>query len=136
VAGFLRGLENACREASAKGLKILRERLSLWRSWRLLFGKGDAPRDFQNEIETKLRESFQPQVEHAIRLLETDLRGLWPQLHDLLDDRLGSELRGRVPQTAPDFAQQRRELLQSIELTLMEKASGKSIEETLAAMFQ
>jgi hypothetical protein len=77
----------------------------------------------------------QPEVEQAVRLLETDLRGLWPQLHDMIDQQLGSELRRQVPQTIPDFARQRRELLQSIQLALIERASGKSIEDLLAQMF-
>jgi GTPase SAR1 family protein len=136
IAGFLRGVEKACHDATAEGTKLLQSKLSLWQNWRLLWGRQDLPRDFQTEIETKLRQTLQPQVQHAVRLLETDLRGLWPQLHDLLDDRLGTELRNRIPKTTPDFARQRRELLQSIELTLMERAAAKSIEETLAKMFQ
>jgi GTPase SAR1 family protein len=136
VAGFLRGVEKACRDAAAEGTKLLQSKLSFWQTWRLLWRRQDLPRDFQTEIEAKLRQTLQPQIQHAVRLLETDLRGLWPQLHDLLDDRLGTELRNRIPQTTPDFARQRRELLQSIELTLMERAAAKSIEDALATMFQ
>ena len=38
--------------------------------------------------------------------------------------------------TIPDFARQRRELLQSIELTLVERVAGKAVEEQLARMFR
>jgi hypothetical protein len=40
-----------------------------------------------------------------------------------------------MSKTIPDFARQRRELLQSIQLTLVEKVAGRGLEEQLAAMF-
>jgi GTPase SAR1 family protein len=135
VAGFLRGVEHGCRAASAEGIRLLERKLSFWRTWRLLWSRNESWRDFQTEVEAKLKQAVQPEVEQAVRLLETDLRGLWPQLHDMIDQQLGSELRHQVPQTIPDFARQRRELLQSIQLALMERASGRSIEELLGRMF-
>jgi hypothetical protein len=69
-------------------------------------------------------------------LLEADLRGLWPQLRDMIETHLTSELREQVPKTIPDFARQRRELLQSIQLALVERASGKNVEEHLAKLFR
>ena len=135
IAGFLEGVEQACRRAVIEGTQLLEQKLSFWQTWKLIWGRSHAPRDFQGEIETKLRQLIQPQVEHAVRLLESDLRGLWPQLHDLLDDRLVSELKNKIPQATPDFARQRRELLQSIELALMERSAGKSMEQLLAKKF-
>ncbi len=135
VAGFLRGVEQSCRTAAGEGTKLLERKLSFWRTWRLLWSRQQPLRDFQGEVEAKLKQTVQPEVEQAVRLLETDLRGLWPQLHDMIDQQLGTELRRQVPKTIPDFARQRRELLQSIQLALMERASGKSIEELLARMF-
>jgi acyl-CoA reductase-like NAD-dependent aldehyde dehydrogenase len=41
-----------------------------------------------------------------------------------------------MSKTIPDFARQRRELLQSIELTLVERVAGKAVEEQLARMFR
>jgi hypothetical protein len=38
--------------------------------------------------------------------------------------------------TIPDFARQRRELLQSIQLTLVERVAGKGVEEQLDKMFR
>lgn len=87
------------------------------------------------EIEAKLRRSVESEVEHAVQLLEADLRGLWPQLQDMIEAHLASELSVQVPKSAPDFARQRREILQSIQLALMERASGKSVEEQLAQLF-
>ena len=34
VAGFLRGVEQACREGERQGTRMLEERLSFWRTWR------------------------------------------------------------------------------------------------------
>ena len=135
VAGLLRGVEQACREAASQGAKLLRGKLSFWRTWKLILSRKPWKQDFQMEIEKQLRQSVQPQVEHAVRLLEADLRGLWPQLHDMIDQQFASELRSQLPQTIPDFARQRRELLQSIQLALAERVAGKSVEEQLARMF-
>src|SRR5260370_5690317 len=54
----------------------------------------------------------------------------------MIDQQLGKELRAQIPKTTPDFARQRRELLQSIQLTLVERAAGKSMEDELSKMFQ
>ena len=136
VAGLLRGVEKACRESAAEGTELLRERLSFWRTWRIIWRRGDWQRDFQMEIEMRLRRSVEPEIEHAVKLLEADLRGLWPQLRDMIEVHLASELGAQVPKAPPDFSRQRRELLQSIQLALAERASGKTVEEQLARLFR
>ena len=136
VAGLLRGVDQACRDSAAEGTKLLEEKLSFWRTWRIIWSRAQWQRDFQIEIESKLRRSVEPQLEHAVHLLEADLRGLWPQLRDMIDTHLASELRAQVPKTMPDFARQRRELLQSIQLALAERASGRTVEEQLAKLFR
>ena len=136
VSGLVRGVEQACREAAVHGTNLLREKLSFWRTWKLIWSRKPWQHAFQIEIEKNLRQSVQPQVEHAVRLLEADLRGLWPQLHDTIDKQLAGELQAQVPKTIPDFAQQRRELLQSIQLALIERVAGKSVEEQLAQLFR
>ena len=136
VSGLVRGVEQACREAAVHGTNLLREKLSFWRTWKLIWSRKPWQHAFQIEIEKNLRQSVQPQVEHAVRLLEADLRGLWPQLHDMIDKQLAGELQAQVPKTIPDFAQQRRELLQSIQLALIERVAGKSVEEQLAQLFR
>jgi GTPase SAR1 family protein len=136
VSGFMRGIEQACREAGAGGARLLQEKLSFWRTLGLIWNRRPGvPRDFQTEVEAKLKQTVQPQVEEALQRLEADLRGLWPQLNDMIDQQLGKELRDQIPKTTPDFARQRRELLQSIQLGLAERAAGKSIEEELAKGF-
>ena len=136
VAGLLRGVEKACRESAAEGTELRRERLSFWRTWRIIWRRGDWQRDFQMEIEMRLRRSVEPEIEHAVKLLEADLRGLWPQLRDMIEVHLASELGAQVPKAPPDFSRQRRELLQSIQLALAERASGKTVEEQLARLFR
>ena len=126
----------ACREGAAQGLRLLEEKLSFAQTWKILFGRTRWQREFQSEIEMKLRQSVQQQVENAVQLLETDLRGLWPQLHDMIDQQLARDLKTQVPRALPDFARQRRELLQSIQLTLSERVSGKTVEEQLAQLFR
>jgi GTPase SAR1 family protein len=135
VAGLVRGVEKACRDCVAQGTKLLEQKLSFWRTWQIIWSRKRWQRDFQMQIEMKLRQNVEPQLEHAVQMLETDLRGLWPQLHDMLDTLLEKELRTQVPRTIPDFARQRRELLQGVHLALIERVSGKSVEEQLVELF-
>ncbi|HVF72106.1 MAG TPA: dynamin family protein [Chthoniobacterales bacterium] len=136
VAGFLRGVEQACRECARQGTRLLEEKLSFWKTWRLVWSREQWQHDFQTEVEAKLRQTVEPQVENAVQLLETDLRSLWPQLQDAIEAQFASEGKSRVRKTIPDFARQRRELLQSIELTLAERIAGRAVEEQLAKMFR
>ena len=50
--------------------------------------------------------------------------------------KLVTDVKSRVAKTVPDFARQRRELLQSIQLTLVERAAGKGSDEYLGNMLQ
>jgi small GTP-binding protein len=136
VNGFLRDVEQACRESAAQGMQVLEKKLSFWRTWKLIFSKGQWQQDFQLEVESKLRESVQPKVENAVQLLEADLRGLWPQLQDTIEAQFTGDVKNRIAKTVPDFARQRRELLQSIQLALLERASTKGSDEYLAHMLQ
>ena len=136
VGGFLRGVEQACRECARQGTRLLEQKLSFWKTWRLIWSREQWQHDFQTEVEAKLRQTVEPQVENAVQLLETDLRSLWPQLQDAIEAQFASEGKQRMKKTAPDFAQQRRELLQSIELTVVERVAGKAVEEQLAQMFR
>ncbi|MEY2519546.1 MAG: hypothetical protein QOF24_1305 [Verrucomicrobiota bacterium] len=136
VAGFLRGVDQACRECARQGTRLLEEKLSFWRTWRLVWSREQWQHEFQTEVEAKLQHTVGPQVENAIQLMETDLRSLWPQLQDTIEAHFASEGKTRMRKTAPDFARQRRELLQAIQLTLVERVAGKGVEEQLARMFR
>ena len=103
VAGFLRGVEQASRKCGEEGMKLLREKLSFWRTWKLVFSKGEWQHGFQIEMETKLRESVQPELDDAVQLLEADLRGLWPQLQDMIEAQFAGDVKNRVTRTVPDL---------------------------------
>jgi hypothetical protein len=136
VGGFLRGIEQACRRCEEEGKQLLERNLSFWRTWRLVFGKSGWQARFQADLEAKMRELIQPQVENALQLLETDLRGLWPQLQDTIEHQFKGDSRLTLSQTIPDFARQRRELLQAVELTLVERVAGRGMEAQLERMFR
>ena len=136
VAGFLRGVEQACREAESQGTRMLEHKLSFWRAWRLVWSREQWQQEFQTDVEGKLRQTVQPQVENAVQLLEADLRGLGPQLQDMIETKFDSGGKDRMSRAMPDFARQRRDLLQSIQLTLVERIAGKGVEEELARMFR
>jgi ethanolamine utilization protein EutP (predicted NTPase) len=136
VAGLLRRVEQACREGVAQGLKLLEDKLSFWRTWKIIWARERWQHEFQTEIETKLRQSVEQEAENAVQLLETDLRGLWPQVHDMIDQQLAVDLQDKIPKAVPDFVRQRRELLQSIQLALSEGVSAKTVEQKLAHLFR
>ena len=54
-------------------------------------------------METKLRQVVQPQIENVIQLLETDLRGIWPQLPDMIETPCGGDVKTQAPRTPPDL---------------------------------
>jgi GTPase SAR1 family protein len=135
VSGLLRGVEKACRDCVEEGLRLLEKKISFWRTWKMIWSRGTWQREFQMELEMKLRQRVQPEVEHAVQMLEVDLRGLWPQLNDMIASLLAGELRSQAPRSVRDFSQQRRELIQSVHLALVERVAGKSIEEQLGQLF-
>ena len=136
VGALLRGVEQACREGAVQGLKLLEEKLSFWRTWKIIWARERWQHEFQTEIEAKLRQSVQQQAENAVQLLETDLRTLWPQVHDMIDQQLHGDLQKKIPKAVPDFVRQRRELLQSIQLALSERVSDKTVQGKLAQLLR
>jgi len=115
---------------------LLEQKLSFWRTWRLVWSRQQWQEEFQTEVATKLRDTIQPQIENAVELLENDLRSLGPQLQEVIETKFDSGGKGRMNKVMPDFARQRRDLLQSIQLTLLERMAAKGIEEQLARMFR
>jgi hypothetical protein len=110
VGGFLRGIEQACRRCETEGQVLLEHNLSFWRTWRLVLGKAEWQEKFQADLETKMRDLIQPQVENALQLLETDLRSLWPQLQDTMENQFKGRFSHATQPDDSDFARQRREL--------------------------
>lgn len=135
VTSLLRSVEDACQSCTRQGRQTLISEFSFWRIWRMILTRRRSSRDLQDQIEMQLRQTVEPEVEHASQLLETDLRGLWPQVQDLLETHLArAELRQYVSRTPPDFARERRELLQAVHLTLVQHIAGRSIEEQIGKL--
>ena len=74
-------------------------------------------------------------MQKAASKLEIDLRGLWPQMQDLLENQLSAELQKEARQSVPDFAGQRRELSESIQSAFIDILAGKSLQEQLARSY-
>jgi hypothetical protein len=115
---------------------MLEQKLSFWRTWRLIWSREQWQREFQIEVEAKLRQTVQPQIEKAVEMLETDLRALWPQLQEIIEDRFKSSGSNRMYKTMPDFARERGALVNAMQLTLVERIAGKAVEEKLGRLFR
>src|SRR5204863_3975886 len=103
--------------------------------FKLIFGRKNQERDVNSRVETRLRELMQPQIDKAVNALETDLRSLWPQMQDLLDNQLSADLRKEARPNIPDFAGQRRELHEAIQRAFLDILTGKSLQEKLGSSF-
>ena len=135
VADLLRQVEQAGKRALAQGLPRLKAKLAPAQTWKTLGGQFPQPRDFQLEIDQASRESIEQQIEETAQLLESDLRAVWPQLHDLVDQQLASDIKADVPQTLPDFADERRKLLQAVRMAMSARGSASNVED-LAQLFR
>ncbi|MFN2541521.1 MAG: GTPase [Chthoniobacterales bacterium] len=129
VADLLRQVEEAGKTASAQGLPRLKAKLSLMQTWKTLWGKFPQPRDFQLEIDQASRESIERQIEETAESLESDLRAVWPQLHDLVDQQLASDIKAEIPQALPDFAGERRKLLHAVQMAMSARASVSNLDD-------
>src|SRR5438046_10718425 len=113
VTALVREVESIYEETTKERTTLLRQELTWWRGFQLIWRRtGDHP-DLHAKIETKLRQLLQPQMQPAVSKLEIDLRGLWPQIQDLLETQLSPDLQKDAGPCLPDFAGQRRELTDS-----------------------
>ncbi|HJT46496.1 MAG TPA: dynamin family protein [Chthoniobacterales bacterium] len=131
VGGLVREIEAGYAQTSNQRTKLLREKITFGSGFKLLFGRKSQQRDLHTGVETKLRELMQPQIDKAVNALETDLRAVWPQMQDLLDNQLSADLRKEARPNIPDFAGQRRELHDTIQAAFLEILSGKILHERL-----
>src|SRR5205807_6636311 len=91
--------------------------------------------DLHTKIEANLRQLLRPQMQPAVSKLEIDLRGLWPQTQDLLENQLSPDLQKEARQSVPDFAGHRRELSESIQAAYIDILAGKTVQEQLARSY-
>jgi tRNA U34 5-carboxymethylaminomethyl modifying GTPase MnmE/TrmE len=135
VAALVREVEQVYDETTKERAELLRKRLSWWRSFSLILRSSTGQEELHGRIETQLRQLMQPQMDKAIRTLEADLRGLWPQMQDLLENQLSADLQKEARQSVPDFAGQRRELSDSIQTAFIDILASKSLREQVARSF-
>lgn len=133
VEGVLSTLALSYDRAQKRGEELLLEKFSVWATLKSIIKKGDWQREFQEKIEGRLQEVIRTQIEHSVELLETDLRTVWQQLYDSLQREFASSV--PAPPAFPDFMRQREQLLKKLELTLLEKMSGQSLERQLDQLF-
>ncbi|HEY6207391.1 MAG TPA: GTPase [Chthoniobacterales bacterium] len=135
IADLLRKVEQTSRQSSARGLPLLKDKLSIAQTVKTMVGQSPPVREFQLDIDKASRDSIEQQVEETARLLENDLRTIWPQLHDLVDQQLAGEIKTEVPHALPDFAGERRRLLHAVQMAMAARGSGSNVED-LAQLFR
>ena len=135
VAGFIREMEMAYDNCRERGEKLLEERLTLMQTFKMMFSGGRWEKDFQDQVERDVRTKVQEQIEHALGLLESDLRGIWQDLQDRVQAQFDSDTKRQVRPALPGFLSQRGIILQKLQLTLLEQTSDAKIKEQLQNWF-
>src|SRR5438105_9709198 len=135
VASLVGEVATAYDETTKERAELLHRKLAWWRSFNLIWRSTAGQEELHAKIETQLRQLMQPQMDKAIRTLEADLRGLWPQMQDLLENQLSADLQKEARQSVPDFAGQRRELSESIQTAFIDILAGKALQERLARSY-
>jgi small GTP-binding protein len=135
VGGFTREIEQAYDACRERGEKVLGERLTFGQTLKMVFSGGRWEKDFQDKVESDVKKEVQSKIEHALGLLETDLRSMWQDLQDKVNVQFGSETKKQVRAVIPGFLTQRQEVLQRLQLTLLEQMSDAKIKEQLQSLF-
>jgi len=135
VTALVREVESIYEETTKERTTLLRQELTWWRGFQLIWRRtGDHP-DLHAKIETKLRQWLQPQMQPAVSKLEIDLRGLWPQMQDSSKINYRPTYKRRPARACRIFAGQRRELLESIQAAFIDILAGKTLKEQLARSY-
>jgi small GTP-binding protein len=135
VGSLVRDIESGYDQTTSERTKLLRENVTAWNALSLLVGRENHQQRLHNTVQIKLRELMQPQIDKSVSALETDLRSVWPQMQDLLDNELSTDLRKEARPNIPDFAGQRRELYETIQRAFLDILTGKSLQEKLGRSF-
>jgi small GTP-binding protein len=135
VGGFIREIEQAYDVCRERGEKLLEERLTIGQTFKMVFSTGRWEKDFQDQVQSEVKTLVEDKIEHALSLLESDLRSIWQDLQDKVNVQFGSETKKQVRAAVPGFLMQRQEILQRLQLTLVEQMSDARIKEQLQALF-
>jgi len=132
---LVREVERTCDDTTKERAQLLQQSQSWWRTFSLIWRRAAGQQELHSKLEAQLRQLMQPQMEKSIRTLEADLRGLWPQMQDLLENQLSADLQKEARQSVPDFAGQRREFSESIQTAFIDILAGKALQERLARSY-
>ena len=136
VEGFLRGVDTAYARCQQQGEHLLTERLKFPGSLKLVFGRDTEWQvEFQRNIEGMLRAAISKQMEHALNLLEGELKNVWSQMHDTLQANFGPESRRQFGTGIPEFNEQRSRLFERVEVAMVENMADDQIEKQLQSLF-
>ncbi|MBV8375868.1 MAG: dynamin family protein [Verrucomicrobia bacterium] len=135
IGGFIREIEQAYDECRERGEKVLEERLTVIQTFKMVFSGTRWEKDFQDKVESDVKKEVQTRIEHALGLLESDLRSMWQDLQDKVSVQFASETKKQVRPAMPGFLMQRQEVLQRLQLTLLEQMSDAKIKEQLQSLF-
>jgi hypothetical protein len=131
IGGVLWGISQASERTQRRGEELLREKLTFGSTLKLMFGRGKWENFFQNELEGRQREMLTKLVRESLELIESDLKSMWKQVHELMQRSFTS----REAPTLPDFARQRKELLDRIDLALIERTEGAEFQRQMQRVF-
>ncbi len=135
LSGFTREIEGAYDACRERGEALLEQRLSVGHTLKSLVGAGGTEKDFQDEVQNEVKAKVQGQVEHALALLESDLRSIWQDLQERVHAQFAAEA-GRTPRPVmPGFLSERQNVLKRLELTLLEQTSDARIKQQLQSLF-
>jgi GTPase SAR1 family protein len=132
IGGLLWTIAQNYERTQRRGEDLLKQKLTFTKTLRLIFGGSGWEKSFQAELESKQRETATKSVADALELIEADLKSVWKQLHDLMQRNFSDQT--GLP-ALPDFAKQRAELLNKIELSLIERGDGAAFESQMQALF-
>jgi GTPase SAR1 family protein len=132
TGGLLWTIAQNYERTQRRGEDLLKQKLTFAKTLRLIFGGSGWEKSFQAELESKQRETATKAVADALELIEADLKSVWKQLHDLMQRNFSDQT--GLP-ALPDFAKQRTELLNKIELSLIERGDGEAFESQMQALF-
>src|SRR6202048_2640132 len=134
IGGFIREIEQAYDACRERGEKVLEERLTLGKTFKMVFSGARWEKDFQGQVETELKKEIEIKIEHALTLLESDLRSIWQDLQEKVEVQFGSGKK-QVRAVTPGFLSERQVILQRLQLTLLEQMSDAKIKEQLHSLF-
>ena len=132
VGGVLWTIAQASERTQQRGEELLKEKLTFAGTVKLIFGRGGWQNFFQTELENRQRETLTKIVRDSLELIEADLKSVWKQMHDIMLRSFAS----RDLPLLPDFARQRKELLDRIDLALIERTEGAEFQRQMQRVFE